>query len=211
MIDSLATLSGFSIIFPAMAFLVFCPLKTKSIIILKYFVFGSVVFELFFTITSWNSIYNVAFSYPYTLFEGLSLIAFFLFILEKRESMVIVLLISYVFLFIIDSISFEPLQSILSFNPFARSFNSLLMVSLSFLYYFQIYRQEKIIELDKDPSFYFVSGLLLYFSTSFFTFLFSAEIFELTNDKIETSWFFHSISNIGKNTLLTIGIWQARH
>jgi hypothetical protein len=209
-IDLLGTLSGISILLPALAFLFFPPPAARSTTMLKYFIFGSVAFELLFAVTSFLGIYNVTFSYPYALFEGIFLISFFLFFFNtppKKRGWVLGI---YAVLFLIDSIFLEPLNTFVSFNPIARSFNGLVVVVLSFIYFYRVYQQEKITLLEREPSFWFVSGLLLYFSTSFFTFLFSAELFTLDNDKIETSWFFHSISNLAKNGLITVGIWVAK-
>lgn len=209
-IDLLGTLSGISILLPALAFL-FIPLPaTRSTTMLKYFIFGSVAFELIFTITSFLGIYNVTLSYPYALFEAILLISFFLFFFHTPQKARGWVLGIYTLLFFADSFFVEPLNTFVSFNPIARSFNGLIIVVFAFLYFYRIYQQEKITFLEREPSFWFVSGLLLYFSTSFFTFLFSAELFTLANDKIETSWFFHSISNLAKNGLITVGIWVGK-
>ncbi len=68
-------------------------------------------------------------------------------------------------------------------------------------YFFEQYKKEKLIFLDRDRDFWFVCGFLFYFSGAFFTFL--------TYDLLKT-WILHNLSNAAKNVILMIGFLIAK-
>lgn len=65
-------------------------------------------------------------------------------------------------------------------------------------------------EITKNYFFFINSGLLFYFSSTLFLFLFSNFIHENQNPKFNSLWNFHSLFNIIYNVSLAIGIWRIK-
>jgi hypothetical protein len=65
--------------------------------------------------------------------------------------------------------------------------------------------------LFKYPHFYFISGLLFYFSGTLFLFMLGSVILENQNDKYFVDlWVLNQFFNIFLKILLLTGIWKAR-
>ena len=64
--------------------------------------------------------------------------------------------------------------------------------------------------LLKSPQFYFISGLLFYFSGTFFLFLLGDVILKEGNDEFLANWIFNYIFNLILNIFLLVGIWKGK-
>ena len=97
------------------------------------------------------------------------------------------------------------IENIYSFNTNAFSIQCILMILFSIIYYYQMYRDETEIYFEKIPDFWFVSGILFYFSVALFSFTMSRQIL---NGPLP--WLFHNLANTTKYILFAIGLWRSK-
>jgi hypothetical protein len=209
-LKTLSLVSAISIVLPVMVSLLLKSRKESYVKPLLFFVYASLLFEIFFLYTASQKIKNVQWSHLYTLVEFITLAMFFFYILsdEANRKRLLVLFALYTLYLAVNPFLIEDINN---FNPIARSINSFFFIILSLLYMYKIYQSETIEMPEKSPVFWIVTALLFYFSVSFFTFLLSHTLLKYSPDTIATSWFFHSMSNIIKNLLITWGLWLLKN
>ena len=140
---------------------------------------------------------NMPWFHIYTLIETLVYLRFFVHIghWRFRKSELIVTLI-----LILNSIFIED---ILHFNTIARISQSLFLIALSLLHFKKIFTKETNFFIEKDPIFWSVVGIMVYFSGAFFSILFFEKILYSDNESV---WIYHNVSNILKNLLFTLAL-----
>jgi hypothetical protein len=204
---SIAMVSTYTILIPIGGLLVF----RKDFIgrkALSIFIVMSFFFETFFLITSTSSIRNLPFFHLYTLSEFVLLSIFFRAISGyKGIGFNILILVGSLYL-IINPFLFESLKN---YNAISRTVVSIAMVFFCIQFYYKIYKEEEVINLDRYPVFWIVSGLMVYLTLGLFTHLMANYILEGESDKI-TMMFNYSFANIGniiKNVMIFIGLWKS--
>ena len=165
--------------------------------------------SLFCDLLSYFLVYQIKNSMPaihlYGVLHGSCLVWFFYLNLNKSKS---VLLIGGLYLgcYVLNSIFFE---SIWTYNVMAKVTQNILFLIMSFWFFYHIYRQESIDELEKNGIFWIVVGILFYHAGAFFSSLFALKILS-GRDNLFGSWHIHNIANQIKNVLILIGIWMGR-
>lgn len=91
------------------------------------------------------------------------------------------------------------------YNSIGDTLESIVMILWSMIYFYDIYYYERDLFIEHSGNFWFVVGILAYFSGALFSFLLSKEI--LNGPMV---WTFHNLANILKNLCFTIGIWKCR-
>lgn len=134
----------------------------------------------------------------YGLLEALTLFWFFNTVI-KSQKWISFLTLAYSVFYLINSIWFEWGV----FNTIGRSVECLIMIFLSLRLFYQFYKLEEDIFIDRSPIFWITIGILVYFSGAFFTFTLSKYI--LTDAPL---WILHNTSNVLKNVFLAIGLWK---
>jgi len=137
----------------------------------------------------------------YGLLETLIFLYFFSLVINNSRKWLFLLFIFYAVFYIIDFTYLEPGK----FNTYGRSVESLIMIILTLLLFFQFYINEEDIFFEKSALFWFNVAILTYFSGAFFSFVLSREIMSG-----EMKWMLHNTSNILKNIILAIGLWKTR-
>ncbi|KYG81689.1 hypothetical protein EV198_1896 [Roseivirga ehrenbergii] len=135
----------------------------------------------------------------YGFLEALILFWFFNTVI-KNQKWIPFLAIAFSVFYLINSIWFEWGV----FNTIGRSVECLIMIFLSLRLFYQFFKLEEDIFIDRSPIFWISIGVLVYFSGAFFTFTLSKYI--LTDAPL---WILHNISNVLKNVFLAIGLWKA--
>lgn len=136
----------------------------------------------------------------YGLLEAGILLVFFYKILDNKVLPLVSGLIFFP-LYILDVI----FLSTESFNTLGRSVECLVMIFLSISQFYQFYKKEEEIFIDRSPLFWFTVAIFIYFSGAFFTFILSSYILQGA-----PLWIFHNLSNIFKNILIGIGLWKVK-
>ncbi|REE05864.1 hypothetical protein [Marinoscillum furvescens] len=119
----------------------------------------------------------------------------------------------YIVLYSILAILFIFINAVSGFNDYHGSFlavTALISILICFLTLKFYYQNETDIFIESFSGFWYVIGLLTYFSGALFTFILSEDILSQEEIVIEYSWAFHNIANILKNILFAIGLWKAR-
>lgn len=109
------------------------------------------------------------------------------------------------------------LFTLYSMNLFSRSgidsrfftelvaLNHLIQVIWVLSFYYSLYMEEEIYELEKTPIFWFSLGLLLYAPSSYFLFVFFEEV--RNQEKYPELWIIHNLLNTLMYLVFTIGMY----
>ena len=142
---------------------------SKAIRVLFYYLLVTAVISFATTILATKHIRNTPLIHIDTIVETLFLLRFFSLIFARRR------LINYIRVLMIlfpvfCCINFIFFQSIYIFNSYTRVVEAMLFITFSMLYW--IYRNDNLAWYRVSTN-WIVSGLLLYFSSAFFLFVFS--------------------------------------
>ncbi len=196
--------STFSTAFPFIAGLFVYKRLSKELRFLMLFFTGNVVFDLIFSYLAINNIRNLWLFHIYTVFEYGFWIYFFSFLL-KNELVRSILRIS-IPIFILFWFSVKLLwEEWFFFNTVTRPLNSLILIMVS-LYTLHQFNKENIYSLFREPRFWIIVGVLVYFSGNIL-------LFSMTNIVLESHpgvWLLHSILNILANLCFTRGLLCTR-
>ena len=120
-----------------------------------------------------------------------------------------VLLVAFPILAGINSLYiFVSLDIDRSFNVYARSIESFCFMVYSVIFFAQVLKEMKIKNLERHPVFWISCGIILFYATNFFIFIFSGDLFRTVN--IPTwyqFWKLHAIFVIVLNVFYTIALW----
>jgi len=130
------------------------------------FLFVTLIFEV---ITTWMTIHrgnNLSVYNIYFIFSFLFYLNFFRETVHNQivKRIIIVLIISFILLSVINIIYFQKIDQ---WNSISYSIGCLLIIVLSFYYFFEIFQHPKATKLSSEPTFWISSGLLFYYSCSF--------------------------------------------
>jgi len=145
---------------------------------------------------------NYSFLHLYGLLEALVLLYFFSLVIERSKRLILGVAIVFSAVYIVNSLYWE----VNTFNMFGRSLECLIMISLSFVLFYQFYNREDDIFIDRSPIFWINIAILVYFSGAFFSFVLSREILSG-----KMPWVLHNASNMFKNILLAVGLWKVQN
>lgn len=168
--------------------------------------FGS-IYEFFFTILlKINSEYWFRF---YDLISFLLISYYFKSILEKNNhkfiyiaNIIYSLFYTFLFLFWNRNINLDT-------GSYLNALQTVFIFIFSILWFINIFKNLAYDSLLKNPHFYFVSGLILYYTGTIFFFLMSSVIFEKERIYILDYWMLNIFFNFIYRILLLIGIWKA--
>ncbi|RYD98170.1 MAG: hypothetical protein EOP54_08545 [Sphingobacteriales bacterium] len=94
-------------------------------------------------------------------------------------------------------------------SSITKTMTPLFVITGSTLWIRKLFIEMKVPNLWKNSDFYFVSGFLLYYTSTFFFFLLSDSIFNL-NSNFYDYWLVNIIAAFIFRILLSIGTWQMR-
>lgn len=96
-------------------------------------------------------------------------------------------------------------------NSYARSLSALFIIGLVVYYFYRLLIDLEERHLLRVPMFWFSTAFLFYFSGNLILFLFSGQLIKTVSAVDGVQMFvIHSILQITKNILLSIGLWQTR-
>lgn len=95
-----------------------------------------------------------------------------------------------------------------NFQSINTAIQSVALVFLGFLYYFDLYKQLPTDNLARFTPMWINAAIVCYYSFNLFLFLITNYLFENMSDGAAlTFWSFHNLNNIVKNMLLAAGIY----
>ena len=186
------------------------PLITGLIILRKsspahlWLAFGLIVNSFMSDMISLISIELYGISYPVIniyYFIEIILLGFFYHKILFPKKLVIGTYILLIIIYIIY-MSFDGLNS---YSGYYYSFYCLVNIFICILFYYQIYNHGENISLENYPTFWIVTGLLIYFAGSLFTLVLSKVILNTP-----LPWSFVHFSNFTKNMLFAFAFMVVR-
>jgi hypothetical protein len=151
--------------------------------------------------------------YWFVVYEFLASFALFYFfynLLNKSSKMLFYL---YIFLFVYVTVNGILIWNGTNFFAISSYFN--LLQTFFVLTFSVIWIKKMFISLELDSftsssTFYFISGLILYYSGTVFLFLSGNLIFKMDHNSFHDYWLLNIILNLALRTLLIIGIWKGQ-
>lgn len=177
----------------------------EEIKVLFYFLLISAGVYLLSTLLAVNHLSNTHVIHIDTIIEALFLLRFYYLIVHNATVKKWVIAAAVLFpLFCIINISFW--QGWDRHNTYSRPLGALIFMVLSVSYWWQSTQEETVVAWSSAPLNWIVSGLLLYFASSFFLFLFSNFLaYRFSHDANVLVWNIHATLVIMMHLLFTIG------
>lgn len=145
----------------------------------------------------------------YTLLAFLFISYYFNSLLEKKLQIFIFginilnILLHIVLLFNWD------INNNLQTTSYLNVLQSIFVFAFSIVWFINLFKKLENDSLLKNPDFYFVSSLVLYYLGTVFLFLMSAVLFKTNKAFILEYWIFNIFFNLVFRLLLLVGIWKA--
>lgn len=146
----------------------------------------------------------------YEFLVSIALFYFFYFLLKEINKS---LFWFYIFLF-----SFVTINSILiwsgdNFFDICSYYNllqTIFILTFSIIWIKRVFNNLELESFISSSTFYFISGLILYYSGTVFLFLLSNLIFKMDKTNFQDYWMLNIILNLVLRTLLILGIWKGQ-
>lgn len=146
----------------------------------------------------------------YDILVFFSIHYFFYKLLNKKYRALFFILILLLFIFYCILTLGPWTFSYLEISSFFNVYQTLIILLFSILWFKRIFQEFEIDNLLDSPTFYFISGLLIYYSGSVVLFLLANSIYASDQSKFQYYWLLNVILNFVLRTLLIVGIWKAR-
>jgi len=144
---------------------------------------------------------NLYLTHVFPVIEFALLVCFFRETLSKKA--ITILIISFTILSILNVLFFENLNE---FNTLARAVEALLLIIISLMYFYSLLRDLSEKYLEQSPLFWVATSILIYFSGSFFIFIYGNYIMPSAKLSL-TFWAIHALFSILKYILFTVALW----
>lgn len=102
------------------------------------------------------------------------------------------------------------IQGIAQFQGIVRPVDSVLVIMLSCVYWYDIYMKQPTLELVHYPPFWFNSAVFMYFAMNLFLFIIYKYLGQLSEEAARATWVWHNLNNIIKNVLFAVGIFYMK-
>lgn len=165
-----------------------------------YEFFGTVVLKL--NVEYWFIFYNFLVFF--------TLLYFFYFLLKEISKF---FFIFFIFLFVclsIYSLFKWNGENFIVISSYYNLLQTIFILTFSIFWIKRIFINLELDSFTKSSTFYFISGLILYYSGTVFLFLLSNLIFKMDKSTFQDYWMLNIILNWVLRTLLIIGIWKGQ-
>lgn len=200
----------FVILFGLIPIIIYLVLKPKldkninKIVPFIYVVFIASVYEFIGTLLLKINVGNWIIIYKTLAFASISY--FFYYLLEKQyKGIFFIFIITFITLFFFTYKDWDS-RKFLEVNSY---FATLLT---AFVLLFSCIWTKKVVEnkIPFDYNFYFVFGLVLYYTGTIFLFLIADKLYKISKTEYQLFWLFNIFFNLVLRTSLIIGIWKAK-
>lgn len=151
--------------------------------------------------------------YWFVLYEFLVCLALFYYYYKLLNKVNKRLFYFFIILFLFISLNNIIVWDGENFNVLASYYNllqTIFIITFSVQWIKGMFTSLKVESFTESSVFYFVSGLILYYSGTVFLFLMSNLIFKMDKSSFQEYWMLNIILNLALRTLLLIGIWKGR-
>ena len=98
----------------------------------------------------------------------------------------------------------------LQIGSFFTIYQTIIILVFSILWFRKIFKEFEINDLLDSPTFYYISGLLIYYCGSVVLFLLANDLYATNQNSFQYYWLINIVLNFVLRTLLIVGIWKAR-
>lgn len=196
-----------SLLFPLLLSIIFFKRQLKHIQVICVFVIGASCTEILLTSYWLHKENNLFLLHIYTVFE-LEIVSLFYFMILKGNYIRVVILLLMLSFLIFSFIDAYYLDGLRYFNTYARSIEGIIIMSYAIYFLYNQLGQQKAVLSRKDPLLLINIAFLLYFSISFFLFLYSNYIMKETF-KTHVVWMMHALALWIYYTTIGIALWKA--
>lgn len=98
----------------------------------------------------------------------------------------------------------------LDINAYSCAFQTIIVLFFSIVWFRSAFISLEIDSFTKTPTFYFVSGLILYYSGTVILFLLASFIFKEDRSNFKSFWMLNVFLNLVLRSLLIAGVWKRR-
>lgn len=171
-----------------------------------WLLFLMVPFDVVLTYTSYKGINNLAIMNVYTVLQC----TFFVFVFREAITGLairtgIVVLLAGFGVFAVANLLW--MQGWNQFNSWTMGLQCLLLTLIVLLYLYGVFREGKVMRLERYPMFWVASGVLIYFAGNLFLFIFINYVLTESDSLGRAEWGIHSVLNISANICYTAGLW----
>lgn len=204
----------FTILFGLLPFLLYIlsykkiSVEVKNIVLFTIVIFLASLYEFVFSYTLqigvkyWFTIYNIL--------AFLSIHHFFYLLLNKKHKIIFALFTVVFLFFLYQYYTYWIDYDFIVVSSYFNSLQTIIILTLSILWFRRVFVNLELQSFSESPSFYFVSGLILYYSGTVFLFLLSHSIFETDKNSFFEYWLLNIILNLVLRILILAGIWKGR-
>ncbi|MDR6300661.1 hypothetical protein GGR31_001292 [Mesonia maritima] len=144
----------------------------------------------------------------YSLLEFMSLFYFFYYLVNpQNKRMFKLLLLFFVITYILSFYYWIEYNALVS-NTINKSLVTLLVFLFSYLWLKKLFRKMNIPNLWKNCNFYFISGLTIYYASTFLLFLLSDFIINSKQLYFYDYWLVNVLATLMLRVFLMIGVWK---
>jgi hypothetical protein len=143
----------------------------------------------------------------FTPLEFILLSAVYFCKVELKPVKVLLVIIAALFIFLeaADSFLIHNLQSL---DSISAASESLLLMLYSLFFFFYLLRTLEYKNPFDNPLFWYNSGVLIYFSGSFFLFIFSNYMLHVSQGYFNDMWHINDLLNVTMNILFALALWK---
>ena len=197
---SIANISSFSILIPALAGIFFYKRFDFKIKLFFFFILVSVFVEVLSDYFAKNRINNFPISHYYALLEYMAFSYLFYHATDSARIKIYIIYVSAIYIvFAIINVFF--IEGIYTFNSNGRVAESLLLLVSALLYFFTLFKKLPKDSLLRQPMFCISCGVIFYFAGNILLFGVYNILMKNTSDSQEI-WVLHSLLNILLNLLI---------
>ncbi|MCF6359985.1 MAG: hypothetical protein L3J29_04405 [Cyclobacteriaceae bacterium] len=196
--------SVFSVIVP-ISVVIIKKIQKKYICLFTLFL-TSLFSDLVSIVLSSNGLTNLLVINGYFLISGVLLILYFSNTKRFESNFSTITIPSFVLVYLFS----YSIDGLYTFNTIGISLEAILMIFLCLYVFYDLYKKEETIYVDRLPEFWITTAILMYFSGALFSFLLATDILSQSPDRFYNSWILHNSANILKNILFAIGLWKVR-
>lgn len=183
---------------------------TGAMYVLFCFLILGVTTQMLGTLTTRNHIKNLPLLHLYTVIEFCWISWFYHVAMPEQFTRKKVIAIMLIF-GLGATLNTAFLQPATQFNTYARTVESIIIITYSLSFFHKTIDEMQILKLEKEPLFWINIGFLLYFSGGTLLFVFSNFILPFKNSLNIYVWALHGIFSILLYLIQSIGIWMAAH
>lgn len=202
-ITLLSYLSAASIVVPLIVSITKHRTFSTVLKVLFLYVILCTIIEIVSIILAQYDIYNLFLSHTLTFLE-FSIFTFIFFNILKineRKTLLITIILTFLLICLID---LEFISGYKKINEFSRNVECFTLITFAILYFKNFIQQTEYQNPLKLFSFWFSTATIIYFSGSFFLFIFSNNILDKSPATFLALFTIHSVFNITFNILLAV-------